>query len=225
MKKNVRKNAGMLLMMAALCGGSPALAQIPNWPVCADKGYTIKTNKEAVGTTTAMTYTWTIAGATASTTTTTYRRTLSTTGSNAYSVTVRNSNGCVSDASPAKTITINGPAGINQAVACGCASGLTACNDYCRNLAADGAVCYNNRKIIQLCVDYDNVTNCPEWEGFTRVTYSTTDTQAILKLIGIEAHAMWAAQTDGIVCRYARRMESCYCYNTNSIELGWFGRH
>jgi hypothetical protein len=176
------------------------------------------------GTTAAMTYTWTIAGATASTTTTTYRRTLSTTGSNTYSVSVRNNNGCVSAASPVGTITINGPAGTNQAVgACSCATGLTACNGYCRNLAADEAACWNNREVRLLCVADDHATGCTVWGGFTRVAYSQADTRAILNQINISAHIMWVNQTEGESCRYACSMTDCYCYATNSLDFGWFG--
>jgi hypothetical protein len=94
------------------------------------------------GTTTAMTYTWNIAGATSTTTATTYSKTLSTVGSNTYSVSVKNSNGCISAASPVKTVTVNtGATRDNAPTSCGCATGLTACNGYCRDLAADNASC------------------------------------------------------------------------------------
>jgi hypothetical protein len=179
------------------------------------------------GTTAAMTYTWTIAGATASTTTATYRRTLSTTGSNTYSVTVRNSNGCVSAASSAKTITINGPAGRDQAATCGCTSGLTACNGYCRNLADDGAVCYSNREVRQICVDNDYAQNCPGG-AFGLAQFSIANTQALLALIwdtyGV-GHHIWTAEIDSANnCRYAcKANEGCSCIKSLTVSLGWFG--
>jgi hypothetical protein len=55
MKKNVRKNAGMLLAMAALCGVSTALAQTPDLLVCSDKGYTLTSTADA---TAGATYKW-----------------------------------------------------------------------------------------------------------------------------------------------------------------------
>jgi hypothetical protein len=100
------------------------------------------------GTTTAMTYTWNIAGALSSTTAPTYSKAFSTIGSNTYSVSAKNSNGCVSATSPVKTITISVGATRDQAVGpCSCVSGLIACNGYCRDLVADDARCIINLEV------------------------------------------------------------------------------
>jgi hypothetical protein len=55
MKKNVRKNAGMLLLMMSLCGAGTVLAQDPHLLVCEGRGYTL-TN--ATGATDGATYKW-----------------------------------------------------------------------------------------------------------------------------------------------------------------------
>jgi hypothetical protein len=57
MKKNVRKNAGMLLMMASLCGAGTAFAQAPDLLVCSSRGYTLTSVANASGTS-AVTYLW-----------------------------------------------------------------------------------------------------------------------------------------------------------------------
>jgi hypothetical protein len=55
MKKNVRKNAGMLLLMLSLCGVGTVLAQDSDLMVCSDKGYTHTNATPAKG---ASTYQW-----------------------------------------------------------------------------------------------------------------------------------------------------------------------
>jgi hypothetical protein len=58
-------------------------------------------------TTTAMTYTWNIAGAETTTTTNAYTTTLTDAGEATYTVRVTNANGCPSTVSPAGTVTVN----------------------------------------------------------------------------------------------------------------------
>jgi hypothetical protein len=128
----------------------PALPTVTaSAPSSACSGTAVTFTATASGsTTTAMTYTWNIAGSLLSTTATTYSKALSSTGSNTYSVSVKNSNECVSSVSSVKTITINtGATRDNATNTCGCAAGLTACNGYCRDLDADQATCVSNIEV------------------------------------------------------------------------------
>jgi hypothetical protein len=141
---------------------------------------------------------------------------------------------CYSGWSGTATGTINGPAGTNQAVgACSCASGLTVCGGYCRNLEADYyAVCYNNREIREVCVTDDYQTNCTGVPGFGVVAYSRAETQAILQLMwdtyGI-GHIIWtneygtnASGKCRYVCTTNGNCNTCVS-GVNQYNYGWFG--
>jgi hypothetical protein len=204
--------AGIVPALPAVTVSAPASA-------CAETAVTF-TATASGGTTTAMTYTWNIAGSVLSTTATTYSEALSSTGTNTYSVSVNNSNGCVSAVSSVENITINSAASRDAATnPCGCTTGLTACNGYCRNLSADNAICYNNLEINLGCQTYDHIrcTN-PGWSW-----YDTTNekTIRILQLLGSDACA-WSGDNDG----KSYRTRCCVAYGCTRIptqtERHWY---
>jgi hypothetical protein len=94
----------------------------PPATVCAGAPLTF-TAAASGGTTTAMTYTWNIAGTITSTTTTTYPTALSTAGTTTYTVYATNANGCTSTVSKAGTVTVNAvpvaPANASNNTRCG----------------------------------------------------------------------------------------------------------
>jgi hypothetical protein len=81
--------------------------------VCAGSALTF-TATATGGTTTAMNYTWNIAGQTHTTTSNTYSRVLSTPGAATYTVFVTNANGCTSTISPTGTVTVNAVPVVNE---------------------------------------------------------------------------------------------------------------
>ena len=149
---------GIVPALPAVTASAPASA-------CAETAVTF-TATASGGTTTAMTYTWNIAGSLSSTTATTYSQALSSAGSNTYSVSVKNRNGCVSATSSAGVITVIAQTSRDAAVnACGCASGLTSCNGACRNLTSDAANCtigIEMKNATANCVIYPTGTPAPE---------------------------------------------------------------
>jgi hypothetical protein len=205
----------------------PSVPSLPsqNGPKCAGTGITFSATKpdDATG----LDWTGSVSGQGTS-------KTTATTAGN-YSAQVRSylTSGeatCYSGWTSPVTGTINGPAGRDQAAgACGCASNLTACNGTCRDLAADEAVCWNNREIKQYCVADDWANGCTEWGGLSRVAFSRADTQVVLKLIwsahGI-GHIIWTSETNGSTCRWAcdtnYNNPVCQCYTPGSVQLGWF---
>jgi uncharacterized protein (TIGR02145 family) len=107
------------------------------------------------GTTTAMTYTWTVGGTPYTTTSNTYT-TVSLSSSAAYTLKVTNANNCVS-ATASGNITVTSPATNGQtANSCGCASGTINCSGTCRTdqnyTTNDGACtsCNSNYAYTQL---------------------------------------------------------------------------
>jgi hypothetical protein len=71
-----------------------------------------------------MTYTWNIAGASATSTANTYSKALTTAGNNTYTASVKNSNGCVSTTTAAQTVVVNALPTISAtSVAARCGSG------------------------------------------------------------------------------------------------------
>ncbi|MDR3133279.1 MAG: PKD domain-containing protein [Prevotellaceae bacterium] len=167
------------------------------------------------GTTTAMTYTWDIAGSPVSTNTGTYSRTFSTTGNHTYSVSVKNSNNCT-NVSSVKNIVVNTSAARNESASpCGCSAGLTACNGYCRDLAADGAICHNNLEITRGCMSRDYPDDCYPQPGWQRYLVTTNVLPSVLKLLQFnEREYAWSFNQKGVICRYKCNIKSCYCAPT-----------
>jgi hypothetical protein len=98
------------------------------------------------GTTTPMTYTWTLGSSNYTTTTNSYT-TNSFSSSTPYTVRVKNANNCESN--PASgNITVNYPAGNGQAInACGCANNTSNCNGTCKTTSTytqDDGPCTGN---------------------------------------------------------------------------------
>jgi hypothetical protein len=198
----------------------PPVPSLPthNGPKCAGTGITFSATKPAAAT--GLDWTGSVSG------TGTSKTTATTAGSKSAQVRSYLTAGttCYSNWTASVSSTINSPGGRDQSSTCGCTSGLglTACNGYCRNLAADGAVCYDNKEIKQVCITTDHIGNCNGGD-YTPVAYSRAVTQAILTLINDPAHIIWTNEASGQSCRWACSMSSCSCRTTNTIALGWFG--
>jgi hypothetical protein len=94
------------------------------------------------GSTTAMTYTWILAGASYTTTVGTFSRPFSGTGAMTYSLSVKTGSGCSSTPTAPQTVTIITPSTAGQVMnACGCAAGLKDCDGSCSGNCAQWYVC------------------------------------------------------------------------------------
>jgi hypothetical protein len=203
----------------------PPLPSLPthNGPKCAGTGITFSATVPSGAT--GLDWTGSVSG------TGTSKTTATTAGD--YSAQVRSyltaGTTCYSNWTASVSSTVNGPGGKDQSSTCGCTSGLglTACNGYCRNLAADQAVCYNNYEVREICVDNDYAQNCPDWGGFIRHAYSRTETVSILTLIWNErnlGHTTWTGEL-GSGCRYVCTRTGCNtCTTGSSTSYGWLGR-
>jgi hypothetical protein len=110
---------------------NPTLSS-PNSPSRCNAGAVTLSVTRGGGTTTAMTYTWTIGGTNYTTTTNSYT-TASLSASAAYTVKVKNANNCESNTASGN-ITVNFPGTNGQPyhTTCGCANGTTNCSGTCK---------------------------------------------------------------------------------------------
>ncbi|MDR0694274.1 MAG: hypothetical protein LBF81_03120 [Prevotellaceae bacterium] len=107
----------------------PVISNTDSPPRCNAGAVTLSATASG-GTTTAMTYTWTIGSANYTTTANSYT-TGSLSSSAAYTVKVKNANNC--ESSPVGgNITINNPGTNGQSATCGCVSGTTNCSGTCK---------------------------------------------------------------------------------------------
>jgi hypothetical protein len=136
----------------------------PNSPARCNAGAVMLSATASGGTTTAMTYTWTISGANYTTTTNAYT-TASLSASVAYTVKVKNANNC--ESSPVNgNITINYPGNNGQTAhaTCGCATGTTNCSGTCKtngNYTTNNGACTGacNTAYVQQLNQCDEVLN------------------------------------------------------------------
>jgi hypothetical protein len=196
----------------------PSAAPTQNGPKCAGTGITFSATKPAAAT--GLDWTGSVSGQGTVTS-----KTTATTAGN-YSARVRSyltSGGttCYSGWTGSTTGTVNSLAQRDQANNGCCASGLTVCNGYCRDLAADQATCYApfNLEITHDCWNYDHIA-CSTPTGWTSGAWSMAHTQAIAGALGLPYHA-WSSETYGTQCRYACTGSGCYCPNTQTVERYW----
>jgi hypothetical protein len=204
---------------------TPAITSVPYaahslyGPKCAGTGITFSATKPADAT--GLDWTGSVSGQGTS-------KTTATTAGN-YSAQVRSyltsaGTTCYSGWTGSVSATINGLAGRDQANNGCCASGLTACNGYCRDLAADRAVCYNNREIREICVGNDFAVSCGT--EYTLTAFSRNETMTILQRIWNErslGHTSWTGEI-GSGCRYVcTRTECNICTTGSGTSYGWLG--
>jgi hypothetical protein len=196
----------------------PSIPSVPthNGPKCAGTGITFSATKPADAT--GLDWTGNVSGTGTS-------KTTATTAGN-YSAQVRSyltSGGttCYSGWTTSVSTTITSLAQRDQANNGCCASGLTVCNGYCRDLAADGAICYApfNVEITWDCFNYDHIF-CSTPGGWSSGAWDRATTMAIAGAMGLPYHA-WTSETIGGQCRYACLSGSCTCFNTQVIERYW----
>jgi hypothetical protein len=209
--------AGIVPALPTVTASAPAAA-------CKDVAV-IFTATASGGTTTAMTYTWNIAGSLSSTTASTYSKTFSTTGSNTYSVSAKNSNGCVDAISSVGTVTVSSGASRDQAVnSCGCESGLlTACNGYCRDLDTDQASCVNNIEVLKAtasCRIYPNASGVKTgWEWASQSQLQSLYDAGYLACSG---HVYWTSTVVMVGGRpYRRRWNNCTWQNMDGFTSSY----
>jgi hypothetical protein len=93
---------------------------------------------------------------------------------------------------------------------CGCVPNLTACNGYCRNLAADNAVCYSNLEVKEGCKGTD-MSGCTPPAGWSTWLTSLAATRTLIALFGTDK-SYWTATAGGPpLCRYAVGVDFLSC--------------
>jgi hypothetical protein len=122
------------------------------------------------------------------------------TATGTYRAVTTSAAGCTSSTATINvTVTLPGTLG-NTTNACGCTSGLTACNGYCRNLAADNAVCYKNIEYKVGCLTTD-IVPCTSPAGWSQAPLYISDTRAVVLLLNSPL-TFWAIETNGSQCRW-----------------------
>jgi hypothetical protein len=127
--------------------------------------------------------------------------------------------GCVSSSRRSVTATVTNSSDRDVAPnSCGCASGLTSCNGKCRNLSADGGICYSNKEV-KLGTYTDDYPDHTVPTGWTNCTFSVSDSQTILKTLKQNVY-VWGAN-NGSTCRNRINQTTSTCVGAQQYEAYW----
>jgi hypothetical protein len=122
------------------------------------------------------------------------------------------------------TVDVTQPGTKGDAItACGCTSGLTACNGYCRDLAADNAVCYKDREYKVGCVGGD-LALCTAPSGWTTVKMNISDTKSLIAALNAR-QSFWTSECQCPTCRYVANYIEVTCQPGGNAQSFYYWSH